>query len=214
MLEFQQIYWRNLPHVQPPGATMFVTSLLEGAIPLHIQQQLNAEARYLADILANISDPRDKREQTYLEMKRLFGRWDAVLDETNHTSPRWLERPDVAKIVSECLKYVDGRFCRMIAYTVMPTHVHSVFEPIQIEPARYYSISKIMHSWKRVSAIRANQVLNRTGTFWHHENYDHYARDGAELERIVNYVKHNPVKAGLAKDWNDWQWTYIAEFSL
>lgn len=193
MLEFQQIYWRNLPHIQPPGATMFVTSLLDGAIPLHVQQKLNAEARYLASILEKIEDPLAKAEQTYLEMKRLFGRWD------------------IAEIVRECLNYLDGKFCRMISYTIMPTHVHTVFEPLEKEPGSYYAVSKIMHSWKRISAIRANERLNRTGLFWHHENYDHYARDGAEIERIVGYVKNNPVKAGLVKNWQDWQWTYVAK---
>lgn len=78
------------------------------------------------------------------------------------------------------------------------------------EEGNYYAISKIMHSWKRVSAIRANEKLHRTGTFWHHENYNHYARDAGEVERIVSYVKNNPVKAGLVSNWDDWLWTFTA----
>jgi len=32
--------------------------------------------------------------------------------------------------------------------------------------------------------------------------------DDAELERVVKYVLHNPVKAGLCSEWTDWQWSY------
>jgi REP element-mobilizing transposase RayT len=65
-----------------------------------------------------------------------------------------------------------------------------------------------MHSLKRHTAHEANLILGRDGTFWQHENYDHFARDEAELERIIKYVLYNPVKAGLVKEQKDWKWTY------
>ena len=65
-----------------------------------------------------------------------------------------------------------------------------------------------MHNIKRNSANHANKVLSRSGTFWQHESYDHFARDEKELERIIKYVLYNPVKAGLVTDWKSWKWTY------
>jgi putative transposase len=56
-----------------------------------------------------------------------------------------------------------------------------------------------------------NKELNRTGKFWHHESYDHYVRDEAELDRIIKYIVNNPVKAGLVNDWKDWKFTYLAK---
>jgi REP element-mobilizing transposase RayT len=50
--------------------------------------------------------------------------------------------------------------------------------------------------------------LGRSGPFWQHENYDHVIRDEGELERIIQYVIYNPVKAGLTDDWKQWKWTY------
>jgi len=65
-----------------------------------------------------------------------------------------------------------------------------------------------MHNIQRNSANHADKVLGRTGAFWQHENYDHFARDEKELERIIKYVLHNPVEAGLTNDWSKWKWSY------
>jgi putative DNA methylase len=64
-----------------------------------------------------------------------------------------------------------------------------------------------MHSLKSYSAHEANRVLARSGPFWQHESYDHWVRDETELERIVEYIAANPVKAGLAKQAHEWRWS-------
>lgn len=90
----------------------------------------------------------------------------------------------------------------------MPNHGHLVCAPLKNPEGTYFSLAKIMHSLKRYTAYEANQILGRSGAFWQHENYDHYVRDEAELERIIKYVINNPVKAGLVDDWKSWKWTY------
>jgi hypothetical protein len=80
-----------------------------------------------------------------------------------------------------------------------------------VQPNRQNSSSVILHSLKRHTAREANRLLNRTGSFWEHESYDHYVRDRAEWERIVNYVINNPVKAGLVADWSKWPYSYHRE---
>ncbi|MBN1145730.1 MAG: hypothetical protein JXA78_00630 [Anaerolineales bacterium] len=51
--------------------------------------------------------------------------------------------------------------------------------------------------------------MGRLGVFWQAESYDHVARDDRELERILQYVIYNPVKAGLVLEWEKWPWTYL-----
>jgi REP element-mobilizing transposase RayT len=183
--------------------------MLDGAIPLHVQHQLMVESRYLAELSQQIEDAKLRNEQIYLDMKRTFGKWDTEIDKINKTSPYWLKSEQVAQIVVDSLHFLDAKLYNLLAFTVMPNHEHTVFKPLMNELGEYVPISKIMHSWKRYSAVEANRILNRSGKFWQHENYDHFARDANELERIVNYVKNNPVKAGLVKDWRDWPWTYV-----
>ena len=67
-------------------------------------------------------------------------------------------------------------------------------------------LSKIMHSLKSYTANEANRLMNRSGAFWQRESYDHWIRDDNELERVVQYIIWNPVKAGLAKRPEHWQW--------
>jgi putative DNA methylase len=64
-----------------------------------------------------------------------------------------------------------------------------------------------MHSLKSYTANVANGILNRTGSFWQTESYDHWIRDDRELERVVNYIRGNPVTAALAKSAEDWYWS-------
>lgn len=72
-------------------------------------------------------------------------------------------------------------------------------------------LSRIMHSLKSYTANRANEVLNRSGSFWQTESYDHWIRDVDELERIVDYVRLNPVKSGLCEQPQQWRYSSACE---
>ena len=44
----------------------------------------------------------------------------------------------------------------------------------------------------------ANRLLRRTGEpFWQAESYDHWVRDGRELERIRDNIENKPREPGL-----------------
>ena len=90
----------------------------------------------------------------------------------------------------------------------MPNHVHMVYTPLCDDAGDYYAMSAIMHSLKLYTARRCNTLLERSGRFWQHENYDHVVRNDLERQHIINYVLNNPVKAGLVQDWKAWEWTY------
>ena len=207
-LEYKFSYRRHLPHFQPPDATLFITFRLAASIPVDIQEQLKTEAERIETILTGISNPQERAERAYLEQRRLFGRWDTVLD-TASSGPFWLREPAIATLMIEAFHYRDGRVYDLDAFCVMPNHAHVVFTPLRKEDGKsYHAMSAIMHSLKGRSAIKANQILKRKGKFWQHENYDHVVRDEAEWKRIITYVLNNPVKAGLVENWQDWPWSY------
>ncbi|MEW5986027.1 MAG: transposase [Chloroflexota bacterium] len=206
-LEYRLSYWRHLPHIQPSGATLFVTFRLDGSIPAAIQQQLIDEAERIEAILAQIPSPQERAKQAYLEKRRLFGKWDSTLDAAS-AGPVWLRNPEIARLVADSLHYLNGRVLELNSFCIMPNHVHTVFTPLPKDDDTYHSLSSIMHSAKRYSARQANKLLEREGQFWQHESYDHVVRDAAELERIVKYVLNNPVKVGLVNQWQEWPWTY------
>ncbi|HEY3320543.1 MAG TPA: transposase [Planctomycetota bacterium] len=215
---FRSSYQRKLPHLQPAGGTLFVTFRLAGSIPAFLLAQWAAERERAIAIAVRISNS-DQKNQALLQVRRTFFlRFEGELDRLR-TGPDWLRDSRIAALVAESLRFRDNTVYDLAAYCIMPNHVHVVFTPRCIvvpensaetkglQP-QYASLPSIMHSLKLYTATRANRILARSGQFWQHESYDHWVRDENELGRVIRYVVNNPVKAGLARRWQDWPWTF------
>jgi putative transposase len=201
---------RSLPHQQPAGAALFVTSRLVDSLPVQILSRLRIEAHRLELALDGIDVGVERDNAAYSYQRRLFGRWDTALD-TSGSGPQWLGNVAVAGLVADSIHYRDDRIYDLLAFCVMPNHMHLVFTPPSDEDGHPYALSKIMQSLKGYTARACNRILGRQGGFWQHESYDHWVRDEAEYRRIVRYVTANPVTAGLVEQWKDWPWTYVRD---
>lgn len=201
---YQASYRRNLPHIQPPETDLFLTFRLVDSLPAEVLIRMSKERRVVEESLKLRG--LDSRALGQLA-RRHFAMLESWLDKAI-IGPTWLADSRVADILVEALHHRDGVKYQLDAYSVMPNHVHAVFEPLLRDDVPE-SLSSIMHSLKRHTARRANQILERGGQFWEHESFDHYIRSMAERNRILNYVVQNPVKAGLAKKWSEWPWNYV-----
>jgi REP element-mobilizing transposase RayT len=208
--DYRFFYRRNLPHFVPKGATLFVTFRLVGSIPVHVLAELHEESKRLMLQIQEMEDGAARREALDREGRRFFGRYDAVLDSAAEDSPQWLNQPDIAQIMAKSMLYWDMKRFSLLVYCIMSNHVHVVFTPLRVDDENV-ALEKIMQGLKGYSAHKANKILKRKGQFWHHESYDHFARDQDELRRIVKYVLNNPVVAGLVDEWQDWPWSYYNE---
>lgn len=211
-LDYREYYRRNLPHIQPRGATFLANFRLAGSLPKEILEQLRVESEELEKRLVHIEDPNERFIIRDKEQRRLFGKWDDALHESQ-TGAIWLKDDKVAEIVVNSIRYHDDKWFELLAYCIMPNHAHVVLTPLSKSEDADYSLTQITHNIKRNSAKQANTVLGQSGIFWQHESYDHFARDEAELQRIIKYVLLNPVKAGLVEHWQDWKWSY-SKFDL
>ncbi len=115
----------------------------------------------------------------------------------------FLKDSRIALIVADALRYFDGERYRLIAYCIMPNHVH-----VLIEVATGWSLLEILHSWRSFSAKKANRVLGRSGQFWMKEYYDRFIRNDEHFANALAYIRMNPVKAGLVSKCEDWPWTW------
>ncbi|MDA1138263.1 MAG: hypothetical protein O3B01_06740 [Planctomycetota bacterium] len=204
---------RKLPHWDVPGATYFITSCLEGSMPAQGLLRLNQyrkqlEARPKPDDMS--PDAWDVHRK-----KLVFAKFDNIVDQS--PAVMHLKDPDAASKVRESILHFAGERYDLYAYVVMSSHFHWVFKPrdewIEIlagegeeRPPRQI----IMHSLKRFTARQCNLILGRNGTFWQEESYDHCVRedeDQGELERIIDYVEMNSVKAGLVSSSGEWPWS-------
>lgn len=204
---YKNFYRRNLPHIQPEGATLFITFRLANSLPKEVVERLLAEKKRAEERNKQHSEKSQREKQIYLEHQRFFEKWDEALDKLNY-GEKYLSNPKIADLIAESLHYRDGKVYDLEAFCIMPNHVHLVSTPLDEGNGKYHSLSKIMHSLKRYTAYEANLILGRAGTFWQHENYDHFIRNAAEFERILKYVLYNPVKAGLVDNWTKWEWSY------
>jgi REP element-mobilizing transposase RayT len=210
-------YRRNLPHIQLPEATYFVTFRLTDTLPEKVISHLKQEYLAACRELDKTNDREKVKEKYVIAGRNYFDRFDDMLDKWAQKND-WLRNPQIADLVSEAIHYRDGKEFELLCYCIMSNHVHMVIHVqrsyIQRSGASLNDtkddtpLYKILQSLKSYTAREANKMLNRTGAFWQHENYDHVIRNDKEMEHYIRYTLDNPVKAGLVKDWEDWQWSY------
>ena len=146
--EFKSFYRRNLPHIQTPGATLFVTFQLVGAIPQHVlaqwkteKLQFDKEKSRLLKLQNNSGaeaiQHRDFEEKNkHLEWRQQwFRKFEKTLDSAE-TGPVWLKDDRIAKEIAGSLHYRDGKVYCLDAYCIMSNHVHVVFTPLARQPSR------------------------------------------------------------------------------
>lgn len=219
-------YRRRLPHYQPPGATIFLTWRLYGSLPKETLDRLAEERHHLEQ--QSIRPHETPQERTLRHDKRLFALADEMLAKAS-SGPRWMKDERVASLVMEELFHNDANLYTLLAFVVMPNHVHTLLRPLEahgdlaaasrqskegdIHPGKssapdYVLLRTITQTIKGRTAREANLLLKRTGQFfWQDESYDHCVRDEAELGRIVLYIESDPVRSGLVSAPEEWRWS-------
>ena len=114
----------------------------------------------------------------------------------------WLADMRIGNLVERAILHFDGTRYRLHAWTIMPNHVHVIATPLG-----EWTLAKITHSWKSLTATQANALLDRTGTFWAREYFDRAIRDEAHYANAIAYIVMNPVKAGLCKRPEEWRFS-------
>ncbi len=185
-----------LPHCTLNGATYAVCVRLADALPQTVAEAWQCErAALLAEAGANPTiAQRDRLRELFSE------RVERYLDAGQGAC--WLQRPEIARVAADALRHFDGQRYELLAWCIMPNHVHVV-----VRPLGRHTLPQILKSWKGFSSTEANRLLNRQGEFWQPEYYDHLIRDAHDLAHAVHYVLQNPAKAGL----NNWPWIWAGE---
>jgi len=168
-----------LPHWETEGGIYFVTFRLADSLPQSVVRELRR---------GELVKPKEER--------RLARKLENFLDQGAGTCI--LREPRIADIVASALRQFDDTRYRMLAWCVMPNHVHVVFLPLG-----EYDLAEILHAWKSFTGVEINRQLSRSGPLWQKEYYDHLIRDGEQLKRAIRYTVENPVKAGMTK------WPYV-----
>jgi REP element-mobilizing transposase RayT len=118
--------------------------------------------------------------------------------------------PDRARglILEHCL-YENGNRLDLHAVVVMPDHVHLLFTPLSGEDGWPYPLPKILKIIKGTLAHAINKLLGSCGPVWQDESFDHVLRPQESLKEKIDYIRMNPVRAGLVNAPDEYKWLWI-----
>jgi Rad3-related DNA helicase/REP element-mobilizing transposase RayT len=191
-----------LPHWTMKGSIYHVVFRLADSLPEVVLQRLSQEQEAIHAQAATSRSPLLQPEKEKLKHLRAE-RIEKYLDEGHGGC--WLNNAAIAQVVVTALKHFDRSRYNLLAWCVMPNHVHVI-----VQPTSQWPLSRILHSWKSFTAKAANKQLDRTGEFWQVEYYDHLIRDERELHTCIEYVLRNPEMAGLL----NWAWQGRADEAI
>jgi REP element-mobilizing transposase RayT len=174
-----------LPHLVVPGIRQFVTFSLADALPHDVRLEL-------VERDATAAETEDRLETLRVRERMLDRGLGACL----------LGRPECAEIVAAALRHFDGDRYALLAWVVMPNHVHAA---VHLESTR--SIDNVVQSWKSYTAKEINRRRGATGRFWRRDYFDARIRDDEHLTRVRRYIEWNPVAAKLCDCPERWRFS-------
>jgi len=177
-----------LPHFDAGNILQFITFRLADSVPSEVIDQWKQELRW--------HEGMDAASKEAVELRKRIEKY-----EDSGKGACYLRDERIARLVENALKRFNGERYRLIAWCIMPNHVHVLIETMH-EP-----LAGIIHSWKSYTAHEANKLLGRTGAFWSPEYFDRYIRDEDHFRATVDYILQNPVKAGLVDAPEKWHWS-------
>ncbi len=172
-------HWHSrgyLPHCDTPNLLQFITFHLADSLPADVLNRLLRETDEI------------KKHQQFEHF------WDTGYGAC------WLQQDAIADIVEDALLFGDGARYRLLAWCVMPNHLH-----VLIETNEQHLLSEVVHMWKSFTAKAINHHLARTGSVWMPDYFDRYIRDDNHLAAVIAYIHQNPVSAGLVQDATQWR---------
>jgi REP element-mobilizing transposase RayT len=167
-----------LPHFDTPNVIQGVTFRLHDSLPKSIVESLDAE-------ISNVNDP-IRRQKVEVYLNAGYGKY-------------YLKELKIGRIVEETLLHYDHERYRLIAWVIMPNHVHVLFQQWE-----GHLLSDVIGAWKSFSATKINKQLGLKGKFWFPDYFDRFIRDEQHFLTAIHYIHENPVKAGLVEHAEDW----------
>jgi putative transposase len=136
-------------------------------------------------------NPQDR----YLRLEKLIdrGRGSCLLGD-----------PRNATILRDALAHFDGERYRLLAWVVMPNHVHALIEQVD-----GFLLDGIVQSWKSFSAKAINKRSGTAGRLWAADYFDRYIRNDEHYRNAVHYIENNPAKAKLVARAQDWLFSSV-----
>jgi putative transposase len=193
-----------LPHFESAEAIQHVMFHLADSLPQAALLRFECELKMLP------SDKRDEERRKRAEAWIDAGHGLCILRQSR-----------LADMVQGSLLSFDSQRYRLLAWVVMPNHVHALFEAMDS-----WTVAKVVASWKKFTARRICDYLREDAIrgiagkknanpeigvprqpIWHREYWDRYIRSEKHFRRAVDNIHMNPVEARLSASAETWRWS-------
>ena len=195
-----------LPHCDKPGLVQLVTFRLADSMPSTKKGEW--------EHLLKIEDNKEKRTKLEEYLDRGAGEC-------------FLRDPRIAKITETSLLHFHQQQYELLAWCVMPNHVH-VLVHVWKTP-----LWKMIQSWKRKIATASDAILSerRSPTRredahpiiapdrrsalrkqvlrWQREYWDTFMRNKEQERAAIRYIENNPTKSKLCQLPSDWSFSSV-----
>jgi putative transposase len=129
------------------------------------------------------------------------------------TFKRWRIPEPSRDLVLTCCRQLHGIEINLHVVVVMPDHIHLLFTPLRNSEGWVWSLPQILRLIKGRSARLLNKNLRRSGPVWQDEFFDHVLRGSECLLKKSDYIRQNPVRAGLVSKAEDYPWLWRSSTS-
>ena len=110
---------------------------------------------------------------------------------------------EIAETVAQTLLHYRLRGEYLLhEFVLMPDHLH-----VMITPSATNSLEKAMQLIKGGSSYRLNQQRGEKIDLWNAGFHDWTIRDAADWNSKADYIRQNPVRAGLVERAEDWPYS-------
>ena len=175
------IWKRNLPHWEQAGKIHYVTFRLHDSIPQHVVERYKDMKRWFLETHPRPWDDIAMRSYSELISNPIEGFLDAGYGECV------LKYPDVRQYLIDSIGFYDGSRFDVLAYVIMPNHVHML-----AVPSDDYSLDETLKSIMRFTAGKINRHMGKKGQLWQTEPFDRIVRSGLHYNHCLDYIRHNP----------------------
>jgi putative transposase len=116
---------------------------------------------------------------------------------------------DERSLTVECRRATRLRNDFLIfAYVIMPEHLHILVYP------RNTTLTDVLRNFKSKTAFELRKSGRSEGAVWQPRFFDFVCRRVRDFWSKVEYIRRNPVEAGLAKNSDEWKWSSAAREPL
>ena len=155
------------------------------------------------DATQRLPGPVKSQFRRYLEAGRAY----LVTTNTKDRQPLFADA-GLARIVLRNLRFYRDRFdFKLHAYVVMPDHLHLLLTPGRIQ------LPDIMRNLKSYIAKEVHEAQNGGGSTWQPRFHDRGIRDHRQFDAALKYIHLNPVKAGLARSEDEYEFSSAHAYS-